>query len=111
MIRPLCPCGHDFVPEFLIAEEMNGYVTYPNREYPEIIAAEVRCRELGPEFELPGGDDPRTVEFRERLWFIIERSGSLLECPECGCVLWKRSAEEGFRVFRPAPLTAQAEQE
>jgi hypothetical protein len=51
------------------------------------------------------------VEFRERLWFIIERSGSLLECPECGCVLWKRSAEEGFRVFRPAPLTAQAEQE
>ena len=95
-----CPCGfiHDVTGD--VDGDWRGWVTIRDRDYLTVIDAEVRCRDIAGSEE-PSEDNPRADEHTTQTWVIIERSGQLLDCPECGCILWQRPGEEKYRVYRP----------
>ncbi len=81
MPKLACPCGyiHDLTP---IPDD--ALLTVRDREYDELIEAEMRFR--------TGHREPEEAD---------GYLGRIYECPECGRLMWSDPTDSGYRVFRP----------
>jgi hypothetical protein len=99
-IKILCPCGYAHRVTGDVDGDWRRWVTIRDRDYMDVIDAEVRRRDIAGT-GLPPDNDPRANEHTDLTWVIIDRSGQLLDCPACGRILWRRPGEADRRVFRP----------
>ena len=92
-----CPCGfvHNLSP---IPDD--GWHTIADRMYEEVIEAERRIHEISGSGLLTN-DDPLTSERNRMIGVVLENTGLLYECPECGRVMWQKARQDDYRVFRP----------
>ena len=83
MPKLACPCGfvHNLSPN-----PDDGWITVRDRQYDELINAEIGNRQ-GNEMA-----ENRVTGF----W------GSMYECPECGRLMWEKPGERTFMVYEPA---------
>ena len=94
---------HESSPYYVV--ERTSITFTPHGKCPP---AEIQCRDIAGTDPLPPEDNPRHDEHTVQTWVIIERTGSLLDCPACGRILWRRPGEEAHRVFRFFPLNLYA---
>ena len=82
----VCPCGYQ---HRLLPAPGDGFVTIRDSEWITVLDAELACREIsGSWAPIVPESNPRAVEHNELTWKIVESCGSLLECPECGRIMW-----------------------
>ena len=97
-----CPCGYQHP---LSLERGDGYVTVRDRDWLTVLDTELACREIsGSWAAMVPESNPRSSEFNELTWRIVDRCGNLLECPKCGRILWNRPGNKNgplFQVFVP----------
>ena len=96
-----CPCGYQ---HHLLPAPGDGFVTVRDKDWLAVLDAELACREISGSWTPMVPDGPRASECNELTWKIVDRCGSLLECPECGRIMWSRPGiTDGplFQVFAP----------
>ncbi len=96
MPKLMCPCGYvrDLSP---IPDE--GWVTFHDADYEKVVDAEILINSISGGTSLPGNDHPRVAEYDQAMRVIVNAKGLLLECPECGRIMWEKEGEKDFRIF------------
>lgn len=94
-----CPCGH-VINRTADLDDPDSlrWATIRDRDYNEVIAKEMRCRDIAPDMN-PAEDDPMYKDFYESFFATAKMIGSLHECPLCGRLLWRRAGEEEYTVY------------
>jgi len=97
-----CPCGYQ---HRLVPPPGDGFVVIRDKDWFNVLDTEVACREISGSWSpMVPDSNPRHKEHTELTWKIVERCGSLLECPQCGRLLWRRAGKKDgprFHVFVP----------
>jgi hypothetical protein len=90
-----CPCGyiHNLSP---IPDA--GWITIRDQDYEEVIGAEI-IRNNFSGIDLPSDSYPHTNTHALAAGTIVNKSGVLYECPECGRLIWERPGDENFKVY------------
>ncbi len=95
MPKLLCPCGfvHDLSP---IPDD--GWETIRSKDLESVQDAKIQQYEIAGH-NLPPRDDPRANEWHKLTKFIVEKTGLLYECPECGRLMWRPSKGDSYTIF------------
>lgn len=93
-----CPCGyvHNLSP---IPDD--GWITIADRYYEDVIDTEAKRIQYFGE-KIPAPDNVNIEKWRELTSILIKHKRKrLYHCPECGRIMWDKTGNGQFDIFRP----------